>query len=231
MQLKYQAVYDYINELINNQEPNTMIPSERVLSETLDISRMTVRKAIDIMVQEGKLYRKNNIGTFVSDNRLYKIYNTLTSFSDEVKSSGDIPGNIVLKFAKIPAPEKIAAKLNIPKGELIYEVIRVRLKNDVPLQVDFSYIPADIIYLDETIVQGSIYEYIRNELKLEIYTSIRRIVAVGMPENYAHHIHLKPNDPTIMDENVAYLKNGRIFELCISYRNQHKYELIIQSWK
>ena len=58
MQLKYQAVYDYINELINNQEPNTMIPSERVLSETLDISRMTVRKAIDIMVQEGKLYRK-----------------------------------------------------------------------------------------------------------------------------------------------------------------------------
>jgi DNA-binding GntR family transcriptional regulator len=120
MQLKYQAVYDYINELINNQEPNTMIPSERVLSETLDISRMTVRKAIDIMVQEGKLYRKNNIGTFVSDNRLYKIYNTLTSFSDEVKSSGDIPGNIVLKFAKIPAPEKIATKLNIPKGELIY---------------------------------------------------------------------------------------------------------------
>jgi len=229
MSHKYLKAIEAIENIINNQDTDTMIPSERALSEQLQMSRMTIRKAIDKLVLEGKLYRNANIGTFVADNRLFKVFNKLMSFTEEVLASGSVPSNKVIEFSKEKANDLVASKLSINKGDYVYRVVRLRLRDNDPLHLDFAYFPADIIKLDHKIIQGSIYEHIRNTLKLDIQSSIQTIKATAIPEEYANLLLMKTNEPVILDENIGFLKNGRVFEYALSYRNHHKYELIIQT--
>ncbi|MBU1020143.1 MAG: GntR family transcriptional regulator, partial [Firmicutes bacterium] len=215
---KYMIVIDEIEKIIKTQDVNTLIPSERNLSLSLDISRMTVRKAIDILVNQGKLYRVNNVGTFISEQKLYKVFNTLTGFTDEVLSTGGTVQNEVLLFEKMKADEWISTKLNIEENDLIYKLIRLRKKDQVPLMIQESYLPVSLVPLTKKIVESSIYRYITNQLNHQIISSIEEIKAVLLEEKYAILLEMKVNEPTIKTEQISYLANGKIFEYTISYK-------------
>jgi len=226
---KYMIVIDEIEKIIKTQEVNTLIPSERNLSLSLDISRMTVRKAIDILVNQGKLYRVNNVGTFISEQKLYKVFNTLMGFTDEVLSTGGTVQNEVLLFEKIQANEWISTKLNIEENDFVYKLIRLRKKDQVPLTIQESYLPSKLIPLTKKIVENSIYHYITNVLNYQIISSIEEIKAILIHGEYAKLLEMKENEPTIKTEQISYLENGKIFEYTISYKNQNKYELVVQA--
>lgn len=231
MKPKYMIVIEEIEKIINTQEVNTLIPSERILSEQLDISRMTVRKAIQILVNKGKLYRVNNVGTFISDEKLYKVVNTLVGFTNEVTATGSKVENEILEYSFIPASEVVSAKLEIPEGDMVHKVVRLRKRDGVPIMIDSSYFPADIIKLDVEIIKGSIYDHITTEQGLQISSAIQEIKAVFIPDKYKGLLDIKEDEPTICVEVVAYLENGRIYEYNTSYKDQNKYELVIQSFR
>ena len=180
-------------------------------------------------MNQGKLYRINQVGTFVGDQKLYKVFNTLSSFTEEVLASGSKPSNKILAFNIIKAPKDLSMKLNISEGSFVYQVIRVRKRDQDPLHIDESYFPCDLIPLNEAIVQGSIYQYIQKTLNLGIASSMQHIKAVLLPEHYASELELPVNTPIIYTDNICYLSNGRIFEYTKTYKNQDKYELIIQA--
>ncbi|MBU1142851.1 MAG: GntR family transcriptional regulator [Firmicutes bacterium] len=226
---KYMIVVDEIEKIIKTQEVNTLIPSERNLSLSLDISRMTVRKAIDILVNQGKLYRVNNVGTFISEQKLYKVFNTLTGFTDEVLSTGGTVQNEVLLFEKLRADEWISNKLGIEENDLVYKLIRLRKKDSIPLMIQETYLPVSLIPLTKKIVQNSIYHYITHKLNYQIISSIEEIKAILIHKDYATLLEMKENEPTIKTEQISYLANGKIFEYTISYKNQNKYELVVQA--
>ncbi len=231
MKPKYEIVIEEIEKLIRTQEVNSLIPSERVLSESLDISRMTVRKAVQILVNQGKLYRVNNVGTFIADTKLYKVVNSLVGFTTEVKDSGATVENEILEYSFKPANEVVSAKLQIAEGDMIHKVVRVRKRDGVPIMVDTSYFPADIIKLDSDVVKGSIYKHITENLGLQISSAIQEIRAEFLPEKFKGTLNIKENEPTIYVELVGYLSNGRIYEYANSYKDQNKYELVIQSMR
>lgn len=229
MKPKYMIVIEEIERIIEEQEINSLIPSERVLSERLDISRMTVRKAIQILVNKGKLYRVNNVGTFISDEKLYKVVNTLVGFSSEVAMTGSVVENRVLEYSYIPATEVVSAKLQIEEGAMVHKVVRVRLRDGVAIMIDSSYFPADIIDLDVEVIKGSIYQHITSKLGLSISSAIQEIKASFIPEKFKGILDIEDNEPTICVELVGYLENGRIYEYATSFKDQNKYELVIQS--
>lgn len=229
MKPKYMIVIEEIEKIIEEQEINSLIPSERVLSEKLDISRMTVRKAIQILVNKGKLYRVNNVGTFISDEKLYKVANTLTGFTSEVSATGSKVENKVLEYSYIQASETVSAKLQIEEGTMVHKVVRVRYRDGVPIMIDSSYFPADIITLDVDIIKGSIYQHITKNLGLGISSAIQEIKATFIPKKFKGILDIQDDEPTISVELVGYLENGRIYEYAISYKDQNKYELVIQS--
>lgn len=233
MKPKYMIVIEEIEKIIEEQEINSLIPSERLLSERLDISRMTVRKAIQILVNKGKLYRVNNVGTFISDEKLYKVVNTLTGFTTEVSATGSNVENKVLEYSFRPASEVVSAKLQIAEGSMVHKVVRVRMRDGVAIMIDSSYFPADIIDLNLDIIKGSIYNHITKDLGLSISSAIQEIKATFIPEKFKGILDIKDDEPTICVELVGYLENGRIYEYATSYKDQNKYELVIQSlrWK
>ena len=226
---KYIEVIHYIEEIINSKPSTSMIPSERSLSETLQISRMTVRKAVDILVASKKLYRVNHKGTFIQEQKLYQVFNTLMGFTDEVIAAGGKPSSIILKFNVIEADETIAQKLNILKTSSVYQVIRLRKMDHQPMMIQESYYPFDIIHLDHQIINNSIYRHIQQTLHLPMESSIQEIKAVLLSKEDAALLEMEAGSPTIYTESIGYLTNGRIFEFTKSTRNQDNLELIVQA--
>ncbi len=226
---KYILVIQHIESLIALHPSSTMIPSERALSEMLHFSRMTVRKALDILVSSGKLYRVNHVGTFINEQKLYQVYNTLMGFSDEVRAAGGTPSSIVLDFKIIEADTFISSKLNIPKQSKVYHVIRLRKMDDKPMMVQESYYPSDLIKLDSKIIKNSIYQHILKTLHLSMESSIQEIKAVLLSKDYAMLLEMTEGSPTIYTESTGYLTNGRIFEFTKSTKNQEHYQLIVQA--
>jgi GntR family transcriptional regulator len=119
--------------------PNLPIPSERELGETLKISRMTVRQALNQLVNEGVLYREKGKGTFVSKPKIEQ--HNIMSFSEIVKSKGMRPATKVLLFKKeLPIPE-VSELLDLQPHDPVYQISRLRLADDTPIGIETVFIP------------------------------------------------------------------------------------------
>lgn len=229
MKPKYIELVEALETMIDRLGHNEMIPSERELARQYGMSRMTVRKAIDHLVDKHKLYRIRNKGTFTADEKLYKKMDSFVGFTREVKEAGGVPSTELIEYSLKSAGDEIAEKLRIDPEDKVYKVIRLRRKNGVPLMIDESYFPKDIIPLTEEVVKGSVYDYIQNTLKLNITQAKQKIYATFASETYQKYLDIGPYTPVIHLELTGYLKEGRIFEYTNSYKNSERYELVITS--
>lgn len=229
MKPKYIKLVEALEAMIDRTGHNEMIPSERELARKYGMSRMTVRKAIDHLVDKHKLYRVRNKGTYTADEKLYKKMDSFVGFTREVKEAGGVPSTELIEYSLKAAGDVIADKLRIDPEDKVYKVIRLRKKNGVPLMIDESYFPKDIIPLTEDVVKESVYDYIRNTLKLNITQAKQKIYATFASETYQKYLDIGPYTPVIHLELTGYLKEGRIFEYTNSYKNSERYELVITS--
>ncbi len=117
------------------------IPTERELMELFGTSRMTVRHAIDKMVDDGILTRVVGRGTFVSSERLSVALNILQGFSEEVEKSGHIPGARLLSKNKMSADRELAEKLHVDIGAPVLRVKRLRYVDNLEMALTISYFP------------------------------------------------------------------------------------------
>src|SRR5256885_4107636 len=110
---RYYQLKEIMRERVRAGEwqPGDLIPSERELSETYSISRMTARQAITDLVNEGLFYREQGRGTFVADNRITQQLLQLTGFTEDISTRGQRPSTIVLSAAMHPADAIAAQRL------------------------------------------------------------------------------------------------------------------------
>ncbi|MFW6298549.1 MAG: GntR family transcriptional regulator [Bacillota bacterium] len=229
MKPKYLELVEALEAMIDQLGHNEMIPSERDLSKRFGMSRMTVRKAVDYLVERNKLYRVRNKGTFTADEKLYKRMDSFVGFTREVREAGGVPSTELIEYSLKAAGDKIAQKLQIDPEDKVYKVIRLRKKNGVPLMIDESYFPKAIVPLSETVVKESVYDYIQTTLKLSIAQAKQKIFATFASETYQKYLEIGPYTPVIHLELTGYLSDGRIFEYTNSYKNSERYELVITS--
>lgn len=229
MSAKYLELADALEKRIEAMGHNKSLPSERELAIEFDVSRMTIRKTIDYLVDKNKLYRVPHVGTFTTDKKLYKKMDVFLGFSREVEQAGGEASTKLLEYSLIPASKKIAVKLKIEEGAYVYKVTRLRKKNQVPLIIDESYFPKDLIPLSEKVVEGSIYKYIQEELKLDMAFADQKLLATFCQEAYRSYLDVDEKTPIMYVELTGYLEDGRIFEYSESYKHSMRYELVIRS--
>lgn len=125
-------------------DPGNALPSERDLSEITGMSRVTVRKGIDQLIEEGVLFRKQGSGTFVTK-RIEAPGSSLSSFSDDARLRGDDPGVIwMIKTYALPTDEEAAA-LGIATSAKVVRLGRVRLSGGEPLAIEHAVVPAEFL--------------------------------------------------------------------------------------
>ena len=143
--LKYVRVRDYLRSLVTHElAVGDAIPSERLLCERFGVSRMTVRQAVDALVVEGLLERKQGRGTFVAPTKL-DLEARLASFGEEMRRRGMEPSSKVLATEQVPAAPDIADALDLVAGEQVFYLHRVRYADGEPIAIEQLWMPSLLV--------------------------------------------------------------------------------------
>ncbi|BBB49080.1 GntR family transcriptional regulator [Pelolinea submarina] len=185
----YQQITAYIKETIEKgiYQKGNIIPSEQELCNQFDTSRMTVRRAINDLVNDGTLYRIQGRGTFVS-HFVFRKYLEVLGFSYHMRTLGFQPSSKILSF-EIQKPEKnIAEELKILPSDNVFYLSRVRMADLEPIAIENVFLPEKRFPgLDKySLEENSLYDTLRTYYKTEIFLrheKINAIVAEGTDAN------------------------------------------------
>lgn len=201
------------------------LPGERQLAEALSISRVTVRKTIDDLVQEGVLRRRHGARTEVSS-PVEKSLSNLTSFSEDMISRGLEPGCIWLsKEITRPSPTEMMA-LGIPVTENVVRLKRIRTGDGSPIAVETSTVPVRFLPAPD-LVDQSLYAALaaRDCLPQRALQRMRSRPATGRD---AELLHCAVGAPLLVVDRRCFLPDGQIVEYSESRYSGEAYDFVIE---
>lgn len=202
-----------------------VIPSERVLSQVLGISRVTVRKAIDGLVTDGFLDRRQGAKTVISS-RLEKSLATMTSFSEDMRSRGLEPGCIwISRDISRPSPAEMMA-LGISGSEKVVRLRRLRTADGVPIAIEMATLPARFVPEPQAI-GNSLYEYLETTGALPVRALQRMQAKPGTEEE--RRLLAAPEDASLLImERRCFLADGQIVEFTQTKYRGDVYDFVIE---
>lgn len=182
--------------------PGARIPSEQLLCDLYGVSRVTVRKAMLDLVQEGLLVRHQGKGTFVADERLRRDLHQITSFTAACLEKGHRAGAKLISAEFGEATAEDIEKLGVQEGEPVLEICRVRLCDDEPVMLEMNRYGARYSFLRDDAERGSLYEQLR--ARGVIPASAIHDISLGYATPYvSKHLPVSPGDAMlILDELV-----------------------------
>lgn len=227
---KYEAIaQDIRNNIMNGKyKINQQLPLEKEMCEHYNVSRITIKKAVDELVNDGLVVKRRGAGTFVKDldsteAKELTMSRQFSGFSDEHKQNS--VKSKIIKFEVINPTAEIADKLRITTEDFVYHIIRVRYSDDLPMVVEYTYMPISLIPgIKNDVLEKSIYSYIQNSLKLKIKSAHRTIKAI-VPNNLEQkHLEIDKSFPILEVEQVGFLDNGKAFEYSKSHHRGDRIE-------
>ncbi|AMW98667.1 GntR family transcriptional regulator [Rummeliibacillus stabekisii] len=225
----YIQIEDIIKEKIAVGEyiKGSSIPSERELSETYNVSRMTVRQAITGLVNSGLLYREKGRGTFVADPKFEQPLNGLTGFTEDMIARGMEPSSDIVLFEKQLPSFEIKQDLGLNDEDEVYFIVRIRNADHLPMAIERTYIPAKLVpNLSKDQLSGSLYQLIEKEYGLDIHNATQQMEAAIVSKEDAKYLNVGQKAVVLIIKRTSYLSNGRPFELVRSVYRADRYKFI-----
>jgi GntR family transcriptional regulator len=208
----YSRIQEYIAELILSGKllPDTKIQSEREFSEDLGVSRMTVRKAITELVNEGLLERKHGSGTYVAKPKVTYESRELVNYVQAMQQRNISVASQLLEFGEIAASRRLSELLEIEIGSPIYRVSILRFANRVPVVLERGFFPCERCpKLEEwDLEKSSIYD-----LLVSVYNShpgriSQTVEAVVAGDTVAQQLRVDEGFPLLMLSRIIYGKEN-----------------------
>jgi len=228
---KYFQLANILREKIMNGEfpAQDAIPSERQLEEQYNLSRPTIRQAIDLLERQGYLYRVHGKGTFVSPPKLQKGMLELTSFSEDMRNRGLTPGARILEYGFMAPGAKIARQLGLNANDAqVLRIKRLRTGNDEPIGLQDSYLALEknqVITQEEIERKGSIYAILQEKYGIYPTEADETLeVTLATPEE-AELLQIPVNSPLLLNERTLWSQDRKAIEfVSILYRgDRYKY--------
>ncbi|WP_262361342.1 GntR family transcriptional regulator [Gracilibacillus timonensis] len=199
--------------------PGDKFYSEAELKKEYNVSGITVIKAIQELKQEGYLVRYQGKGTYVSKGKKAKV----VRFSDQEKYQGMQESTRVLTVERMTDPS-IAKELNISEEEPFYLIKRVRMIDNIPLLVQYSYVLAEFIReedVENLEAFSSIYEKIKEDFQINLFqadsTEVTEI-CFPIPSGESDLLEIKKDEPTAFIRRHTYLPGNRVVEYIETYK-------------
>jgi GntR family transcriptional regulator len=210
-------------------EAREAIPSERQLEIMYSASRITIRKAIDVLVSQGYLYREHGRGTFVSPRKLQKKIIELTSFSEDMLVRGMEPGQIILSLGRVVPPKYIREKLELPSDDsTVIFLERLRLADGKPMGLQIGYInlPLEAQITEEEILEaGSLYTLLKEKFGIEPTEAEESLEATLASKREAQLLDTAEGGPLLFNSRLLFSQDRKPVEFVkILYRgDRYKY--------
>lgn len=226
----YSQVENIIKENINNKiwEEGKKIPSEKELTEILDISRGTLKRAISNLENDGYLVQKQGLGTFVVKDELeFPLAEGLYSFSEYLKKKKIFFENIIISNEVKQATPEIAKILNIQDGENYFFLQRVRkvdgeaimfIQNNINLKLVPEIPKADF-------TNNSLFNIIESLSASQISHSETYFSAVSSDKEKSNYLNIKRNSPLLYQEQIVHLKTSEVIEFARVWLISNRFSL------
>lgn len=228
----FQQIADDFKKQINDGQltDGHRLPSERELAESYRVSRMTVRHAIEKLVEDGFVQKRAGAGTFVVPKPVGENLIGLTSFSQLMKQQGRKPGSKILGYIVEEPTKNQAKKLNLPYGEEVVIIDRIRTADDLPIAYEEAIIPARYMKgINKNDINKSLYEALsKNGLNLETASFKQEFYARKSPKAIADILQMKNGDPVLYLEQISTLESDDIFEYTRAFYYGERYNIFLE---
>lgn len=204
------------------------LPPEHDLAAKFSVSRMTIRESIEDLVNEGLLYRRHGVGTFVAFPHLQRDHTRLTSFFDKAEEEGVSVRAELLSLEVMPAKAVIARALDLPPGSRVIRIRTLRYADDVPITVHEAYVPqkpfASIVNENlEAQHLWALYEKCGYKVK----RAIQRLEAREADREMADLMKIREGAPILFKERTVYAEDGTPIEFTYCYNRGDVYSLTV----
>ena len=197
--------------LLGEFQPEDQFPTDESLCDEYGLSRGTVRRAIDMLVEEGRLRRKQGRGTFVTVPLLVPVFFRLSSFDDEMHQRGRTPATKLLHLKVVRASEPVANDLELTLGEEVIEISRLRLADGLPMAFETRYLAYKICpdLLNEDLEKQSIHSLLIDKYNIPLIRARHMIEARVLTTQEAEVLQVRPGSAGFFVSRVTYTLNDR----------------------
>ena len=211
----YAQLEDILRTRIMNEEwmPDNAIPSENELSRIYGLSRVTVRAVITQLVKEGLLYRVQGKGTFVAKPKITTTPSAYMGFAEQLKRMGYETATRLLSISYVVAPQPIARKLQVPTGEVLCKIERLRYLKREPFSLHYSYLQASRFPNIETqdFTSCQLCDLLKREYGLETITVKETLESVLANADESRYLNVGRNHPLLRVDDTFYLVSNEPF--------------------
>lgn len=226
-QLYYQ-VYDILYNAIKNGEykPGELLPTENELIERYGISRVTVRKAMDLLMNDGLILKRRGYGTFVRQPKMELEISKASYFAKLTESMGYIAHTAVVSNKKITASKTVAELLGVPENTPLINLKRLRYANDMPVRLESAYLVysryKEIEKHDFT--DGSLRQFLIDTYDISWSHVTGKIFATAADAHQARYLKVGEGTPILYAEHLFSTPDGTPHEVThVYYRADSNY--------
>lgn len=223
----YQQLQRGLRQAITNKvlQPDDALPPERDLAEGFSVSRITVRKALDGLVSEGLLTRRQGSGTFVAG-RVEKNFSKLTSFTEDMIARGRTPTSTWLRKSRGTVTPEESMTMGLGPGTPVYRFHRLRFADDAPMALEYCTVPAFCLPSIDA-VESSLYVALERH-GYRPARALQRLRAVLFTTEQAELLGSHERDAGLLVERRGFLRDGRVVEFSQSYYRGDTYDFVAE---
>ncbi|MTI56699.1 MAG: GntR family transcriptional regulator [Geosporobacter ferrireducens] len=213
----YLQIKDILKERIMNKayHVNMLIPSENDLCGEFHVTRATIRNALNELKKEGLIYTAKGKGSIVSPPKIEQSLLKFYSFGREFSDTNETIVSKFLNKAVIGASPAISRKLNTKPNTEVFEIIRVRIFNDLPLILETSYIPVHIApdMLENNMEEESIYDLLESKYGVKIVKAKEYIEPQVSNDYESKYLDIVYHSPVFYTERISLTYGEKPIEL------------------
>ncbi|WP_099355376.1 trehalose operon repressor [Fredinandcohnia onubensis] len=230
MNNKYLTIYsDLVEEIKNgNIKAHSLLPSENELKEVYNTSRETIRKALNLLSQNGYIQKIKGKGSIVIDvNKFDFPVSGLVSFKELAEKMGERPITNVHELTVGKPDTFIKQQLQLSSKDQVWKVIRTREMGGEKIILDKDFISRKYVpELTKEICEESIYAYLENELKITISFAKKEITVVEPTNEDRERLDLDGFHNVVVIKNYVYLDNASLFQYTESRHRPDKFRFV-----
>lgn len=218
--LYYQLKQDILQKIeAGVWKPGDQLPTEKWFCETYQVSRVTIRKALDELIFEGSIARTRGKSAVVSCPKVDRQISSLTGLHEELSKKGVVMSSTILWDRIVPAEKDLTQKLGVPEGEPLWAVRRVRMVDEKPIVDQTTFLVERLVPgLDPKALESkSLYDILENEYHLPIHYGRQTIGAAVASREQARLLQIKNEVPLLTVERTTYLEGDIPLEYTLNY--------------
>lgn len=213
------VMHDIKQNILDNKYDGMRLPDERSLAEHYQVSRSSMKRAMELLSQQGIVFKKRGSGTFINplylkNQSLFRYEGSNLGLTDSLKVPGKKQGIKLLDFNVVKATEAIRQDLFLNEDDFVYEFRRLRYLDEQPFLIETGYVPIKIVpELKSENLQKSLFNYLEDTQNKVVTKAFLNITVESSNKEDQGQMKLKATEPVGVIEGIFFLDDGTPFEV------------------